>query len=203
MSENEDLKVTNSLEETDLENSNLEENEEKELTKREKFLNSGFCRALVTFGKYVRQIVIDIIVAIKDKPSILFGILAAFPGIFIGLFINSHINASNGLTEDYTMSGFCMFAMMLAGCINIYCGFNIASNRRLKSSILSAICTAIFTGFAIYWLYALSTCDFLWNYTSWGGAAKVSITCVIISLIASIVGTVGSFFFYDRNYKKD
>lgn len=151
---------------------------------------------------YFAQLFKDMGNAIKDKPSIIFGILIAFPGIFLGLFIDKHYLATNGLGTEADASGFIMFAMVMAGCISMYNGFGVATNRRLSSSIKSAICCAVILACGAVWIYFLASSQYLWE-SKYAGNAVTSMICVIISMCSSVIGVVGSFIFYDRNYKKD
>lgn len=155
-------------------------------------------------GNYFKGVGKDMKRSIQDNPSIIWALLLMVPGIFIGLFLESHVRASYALTSDYNFSGLMIFIMLLAGCLNIVCGFKVKSTRSLKSSVLASICTAVIVFSGSFWIYCLISCDHVWDGThSYAPDAVTSIICIAISIIAPLVGAIASFFTRDKNYKKD
>ena len=166
--------------------------------------NAWYKKVLPMLKNYFKGLGKDIHRSIQDNPSIIWCLLLMVPGIFIGLFLESHVRASYALTEDYSFSGLMIFIMLLAGCLNIVCGFKVKSTRSLSASVLASICTAIIVVSGCFWIYCLIGCDHVWDGThDCASDAVVSIICITISVIAPTVGAIASFFTRDKNYKKD
>ena len=154
--------------------------------------------------KYLKGLWFDFRRAISENPNIIWFFLVALPGIFIGLFLTQHINASKALTADYSQAGIEIFIMELAGCLNIVWGFSIMKKRNLKSSIYATITTAIIVLCGILWISNFFASKTVWVDTNkFRGDAVVSTICVIISMVCPVVGTICSFFTRNKNYKKD
>lgn len=156
-----------------------------------------FVNYLVGIGKNIAR-------SISDNPSIIWALLLAVPGVFIGLFLTNHIRASYSLTEDYNYSGIMLFIMELAGCINIATAFSVKGKRNIKSSVYASIGTAIIAASGIYWVYCLLTCDNVWVKDSlYRKDAVISVICISISVVTPIIGAIGSFFTRNKNYVKE
>lgn len=154
--------------------------------------------------KYLKGIAFDLRRDISENPNIIWFILVALPGIFIGLFLTQHINASKALTAEYSQAGIEIFIMELAGCLNIVWGFSIMKKRNLKSSIYATITTAIIVVCGVLWISNFYLSGRVWiNDNKFRGDAVVSMICVIISMVSPVIGTVCSFFTRNKNYKKE
>lgn len=155
-------------------------------------------------GRYFAGLGKDIARAVQENVNIIWAILLCVPGIFIGLFLTSHIKASYALTESYNYSGISLFIMVMAGCFGIVCAFGVKGKRNLRSSIYAAITTAIIAASGIYWISCLFTCSNVWvDDNIYQGDAITSIVCIVISFVCPLIGAIGSFFTRNKNYKKD
>jgi hypothetical protein len=172
--------------------------------------DNKFVRALKVVGKYFAQVFRDLGRAIKDKPSLVFGTLGAFPGIFAGLFMTFHVSAATGFDTSktiYQYSGIFMFALILSGCLGIVTGVKFATGRSLKSCIQLNITSLIVIIAGLIWAISLMSCETIWDRAADGGihanAAIKSITCVIISVATALIGSIGAWFTFDKNPTKD
>lgn len=111
-------------------------------------------------------------------------------------------------------SGFQLFALMVLGAVMMFIAMNVSSKRNLGSSIQSTICTAAIIVFGIFWIMNFSRTNYIYNvakYTELQGTKysitsstnMISIICVVIAMVSSVVGTILSFIFRDKTYKKD
>lgn len=170
--------------------------------------SSAFVRVLKKVWKpvatYIKQITYDIKRDITENPNIIFGILMMVPAILIGFMLSTHIKASQQLPQTAEFNGLYMFILEMAGCLNVVWGFAVQKKRNLKSSIYGAITTGIITACGILWIL-----DFVTNQTQGkmvlltNSVCVESVICVAISLVCAIAGAIGSFFFVNKNYKKD
>ncbi len=155
---------------------------------------------------YFRLLIRDIVVHIKEKPGTIFGLLALIPGILIGATINTFISAAHGLNSNAgtlaKMGGFLIFVIEVSGVLNIVNGFGIMTSRRLKTSILATIVAAIISLCGALWII-IATSYMLPNNKDYIAAANTSVIIIIICMATAVVGAIGSFFFYDHNYKKE
>lgn len=159
---------------------------------------------LKPLGQYFKNIGYDLKRDISENPNIIWFLLIALPGIFIGLFLTQHINAAKALTSDYSWSGFQIFVMELAGCLNIVFGFSVMKKRNLKSSIYTSICTAVIVVCGILWISNFLRCEGVFSIDNdYTNDAVLSIICVAISVICPLIGVIASFFTINKNYKKD
>ncbi len=159
---------------------------------------------LKPLGQYFKNIGYDIKRDVSENPNIIWFLLIALPGIFIGLFLTQHINAAKALTSDYSWSGFQIFVMELAGCLNIVFGFSVMKKRNLKSSIYSSICTAVIVVCGVLWISNFLRCEGVFSIENdYTNDAILSIICVAISVICPLIGVIASFFTRNKNYKKD
>lgn len=169
-----------------------------------------FKRILKSLGKYFSQIGYDIKRAVSENPNWIFGLLLMVPAVLIGFLLSSHIKASFALPTSAKYTGFEMFVLEMAGCLNVVWGFSIIKKRNLKSSIFAVITTTIIVVCGILWVIEFfkapdisfqdGTIQSIFEYDS---ACIVSVITTLISLLCAVVGTVGSFFFRNKNYKKD
>lgn len=141
----------------------------------------------------------DIKVAIKTKPSIIFGLLVMLTGFIFGFTINKFIKLAYNFTAEYAYVGLLIFIYELAGVFNMVNGFGMCTSRRLKSVVSATIATVLMLITGILWIYA--TGHYL---TGSENLELVPLTSsiIIVSLITSIIGVVGGYFTYDREALK-
>ena len=153
-------------------------------------------------GKYLKGIAYDLKRSISENPGIICFLLVALPGIFIGLFLSQHVNACNIFPKEDGIVGLELFIMELAGCLNMVWGFSIMKKRNLKSSIYATITTAIMVVCGVLWVRSFLKYNGPWP-ADFKSDIITSIVCVIISMVTPVIGTIGSFFTRNKNYKKD
>lgn len=170
----------------------------------------GFLKTkLKSLKAYFKNIGYDIKRSISENPNIIFGLCLIIPAILIGFMLSTHISASFYLSSDYTSTGFQMFVLEMAGCLNVAWAFGVIKKRNLKSSIWATICTAILVVCGILWCRAFIVSKMpnsngeLVSALSSHSDCIISFITVIISCLFALVGTIGSFFFIDKNYKKE
>lgn len=189
-----------------MENNNNENVENNSINQKKE---SGFKRAMNSLKIYFQHIGYDIKRAIKENPSIIFGLCLMVPAVLIGFMLSTHISASFYLGSAYKSTGFQMFVLEMAGCLNVVWAFGIIKKRNLKSSIWASICTAILVACGILWCRAFiaskmpNSDGVLVSALSSNKDCVISFITVIISCIFALGGTIGSFFFIDKNYKKE
>ena len=161
--------------------------------------------------KYLKGIAFDFKRDISENPNIIFGICLMIPAILIGFMLSTHIKASFFLGKDYTSTGFQMFVLEMAGCLNVVFGFGIIKKRNLKSSIFATICTAILVTCGVLWCKAFissklpepNNSEVIISALNADSDCMISFISVIISCLLAVAGTIGSFFFINKNYKKE
>ena len=157
------------------------------------------------FLNYFRLLFRDIRVHFKEKPGTIFGLLVLIPGILIGFTINTFISAAHGMNNNVSqlakMGGLLVFIVEVSGVLNIVNGFGIMTSRRLKSSILAAVVAVITCVCGALWY--IITSKYMIPRSKYIPAANMSQIIIIICMATSVIGAVGSFFFYDKNFKKD
>ena len=80
----------------------------------------GFLKTkLKSLKAYFKNIGYDIKRSISENPNIIFGLCLMIPAILIGFMLSTHISASFYLSSDYTSTGFQMFVLEMAGCLNV------------------------------------------------------------------------------------
>ncbi len=111
-------------------------------------------------------------------------------------------------------SGFQLFALMVLGAVMMFVAMNVSSKRNLGSSIQATLCTAAIILFGIFWIMNFTRTNYIYNvakytelqgtkYSITSSANMVSIICVIVAMISSVVGTILSYIFRDKTYKKE
>lgn len=124
-------------------------------------------------------------------------VLLMVPGLFIGLFMGSHITAIHLLPSGYENTSFYLFILILLGCISIFNGFSFSSKRSLFHAVFSLVITAILIVFAI--LYCL---NFI-KYGRFTTAVVGSMICIIISVLCNLAGSMMNLFFIDKHLEKE
>lgn len=152
---------------------------------------------LVWFKQFFR----DIRVSVKEKPSIIFGLLLCLPGILIGFNIDKFINSGYGFPENASYVGIIVFGYELLGMINIVNGFGMCNQRRLKSVVNATLTSAISISFSLAWIIAINRPDFVPGL--YQSQADFTVFLMAFSIIINIVGVVGGYFTYDKHYQKE
>ena len=171
---------------------------------KDKIKNSETPKKPNAFVNYFKTLAGDFKRAIQDNINIIWALLIGSSGVFIGLFLDDHVVAINSLVGPFKLCGFEMFAMVIAGCLNIVWAFGVMKTRSLTSSIFAAITTLVITVCGVLWIT-----NFYQNYqyTSFNTFAEngvlSSIVCVILAIVFPVIGTLSSFFTINWNYKKD
>lgn len=157
-----------------------------------------------TIGLEIAIFSIDFVDSIKRNPSKGGGLLIATPGILIGFLLVFQIDCVYEL-GDITSAYFALFALVMAGAINIFSASNVIKKRSLGASIMATIVTAIIVGCGILYLSQVFH-GMSWNKEkgfSVTYSTYVSIVTVILSMLLSTAGVVISYIFYDHTYQRD
>lgn len=141
----------------------------------------------------------DLKYSIINKPSIIFGLLVMFTGVIFGFTINKFIRIAYNFTAEYAYVGMLIFIFELAAVFNMVNGFGMCSSRRLKSVVNATIATIIMLVTGIIWIYSV-------NYRLTGASdlelGPETVRIIILCLVTSIIGVIGGYFTYDREYLK-
>ena len=155
------------------------------------------------FKETIALIVYNFKDSFKYNPCKFAGILIALPGFFMGFFLGIH---SKILFINNDFAGLYMFIMVLFGCINVFNGVAVMGKRNLASIMISSLCSIVITIVGILWIVAI--------FTSWkadvvlskpytlNSEHYISIGCVVLSILCSIIGCIWAFIKRDKNYKK-
>ena len=115
-------------------------------------------------------------------------------------------------------SGFQLFALMVLGTCMLFVSVNVSGKRSLSACIQSVLVSAGIIVFGIFWILNFVRTNYIYNVANNGegytklteGAYSIfssdnltSIICVIVSILACLVGTALAFIFRDKNYKKE
>lgn len=97
----------------------------------------------------------------------------------------------------------------------MFVAVNVSSKRNLGSCIQATIVSAGIILFGIFWIMNFTRTNYIYNiakytaleegqvYSMFSKDNLISITCVIISMATSVIGTIFAFIFRDKTYKKD
>lgn len=154
------------------------------------------------FTNFLRNLCYDIKDSFKIKPWNVCTILFMIPGLFVGLFLGSHYEASSGLPSEYSYAGFYLFALTLLGCINIFNAMSFAAKRSLGMAIFSTITSILLTLFGV--LYSIQFIQA--NNDGWdvlGTSTIVSMSIVGVSCLSSLIAAGLTYKFIDKNRIKD
>lgn len=149
------------------------------------------------FTLFFKHLFRDIKVSIKEKPSIIFGLLLCVAGILIGFKINTFILAAKGFQQDMEYVGFFFFAFELIAMLNMVNGFGMCTNRRLKTAVKATICTVLLVALNILWVVAINDPRYFGT-----DEATPSVIIMLICTLTSVAGCIGSWLTYDKHYVK-
>ena len=160
------------------------------------------------------------------------GWLIAVPGIFIGFFLQWHAPAVKQMSfnhafinEDFELvnvneigfdyTGIILFALMLAGILNIFGAASVMGKKNLGSVVRATIFTGIIVVCGALYLFAIFYYNSLVqkgviNVTTDGSAWSIwsdtnfvmAIISIIVSMVSAVAGCVIGFIKYDRTYEK-
>lgn len=155
--------------------------------------------------KYFKTVLGDMKRSLADNINILWALLIASSGVFIGMFLTDHVEAVGKLNAAYSLSGLAMFALVIAGCLNIVWAFSVMKTRSLVASIYASLTTLVILVCGFYWIYC-----FINNYryvttdifSAFPGIIR-SLTCVTLAMVCPLLGTIASFATINWKYKKD
>ena len=206
----------------------MENNRYEEVEKKE----NKFVAALKGFGKYLARVWKDFIASFKYNNMKLAGWLIALPGIFIGFFLQWHAPAVKQMSfnhafidEDFELitvneigfdyTGIILFALMLAGILNIFGAASVMGKKNLGSVVRATIFTGIIVVCGALYLFAIfyynslvqkgiinvttdSSAWSIWSDTNF----VMAIISIIVSMVSAVAGCVIGFIKYDRTYEK-
>lgn len=160
-------------------------------------------RFLSNLKTFVGNVWYNLIDSFKYNPCKLPGILILLPGLFMGFFLGVH---SKIIFLNNDFSGLYMFLMVLLGCLNIFNGVSFMSKKNLGTLIISFLCSVIITVVGILWIKAIfdsyhADVVLIEPYVL-GSEHYISIACVILSILCSLLGCILGFIKRDKNYKK-
>lgn len=155
------------------------------------------------FKETLQSIIYNFKDSFKYNPCKFAGILIALPGFFMGFFLGVH---SKILFLNNDFAGLYMFIMVLMGCINVFNGVSVMGKRNLGSIIISFLCSLIITVVGILWIVAIITSwkadVFLEVPYTLNSEHYISMGCVVISILCSLIGCIWAYVKRDKNYKK-
>lgn len=192
-----------------------------------------------SFGLNIAHMFIDFFKSFKYNPSKLAGYLVAIPGIIIGFALNIHTDAidifcvtndSNvqywaqyglNIEAEVNYSGFILFVLMLAGCINLFNAVNIMKKRNLASAISALVISVIIIVFGIFFITYFYHTDTIMNHSPLGFESTymnvsedkstnvftsnsiISMSFMYISMASSFIGSIWAILKRDKTYKKE
>ena len=106
--------------------------------------------------KYFKTVLGDMKRSLQDNINILWALLIGSSGVFIGMFLSDHVEAVGSLDAAYSLSGMAMFALVIAGCLNIVWAFSVMKTRSLSATIFATITTAVILVCGFYWIYCFT-----------------------------------------------
>ena len=112
----------------------------------------------------------------------------------------------------FNYSGMVLFVLMLLGIINIFFSLSVSGKKNLGSVVKASVTTAGILICSIFYIAAIFATEAAIKDPTRGlnvsvttvidSDAIMSITFIIVSVVASIAGCILGFIFYDRNYEK-
>lgn len=154
-------------------------------------------------GRYLVQVLKDFVQGFIDNPSKFAVVLIALPGLLIGFFLTNHYNAIIKLDEKFSASGFQLFALVVLGCINIFNAVSYKGKRNTQSACIAAGTSLLLTILSVLYIRNYFNHAALFPEYSMDSNTWFSIWTVGISAFLADLGSVLSFIFRNRNYKKE
>lgn len=146
----------------------------------------------------------DLESAFVVKPWNISTILLLVPGLLIGLFMGSHIDAIHRLPSGYEATAFYLFVLILLGCVSIFSGFSFAAKRSRFHSIFTIIVSLLMIVFGALYLMSFFQYAAVANPRSFKITdAMLSIICIIASLVCSLGGSIFTAFCVDKKIEKE
>lgn len=164
-------------------------------------INNGFVRFLYGFITAIAIWFVDVVDSIKRNPIKIGAYLIAIPGIFIGFFMNVEIDTIYK-TQTHWAPLF-VFALVLAGMINIFEAFSIISKKNFGSILIASILTGLIVVAGIVYIYEISDGVKSNSQLEFDSTVIRSFIVITVSMILSVVGCVIAWIFRDKNYKRD
>lgn len=179
------------------------QSEHKKVNLKEMSFKQKLVYGLKYFLNYIRLIFFDLGTSYKYNHMKFAATFILLPAILIGLFLNSHATAVLRINESvkgFSASvGIYLFALVLLGCINIFNAFSLNGKKNLFSAIFNLVTTVLLLAFGVLYIASFVV---NWSSITITSDIYISLICVGVSLVASIAGTVLSFFFIDWKYNK-
>lgn len=132
------------------------------------------------------------------KPWNICTILLLVPGILIGLFMGSHIQAIYKLPSGYELTSFYLFLLILLGCISIFSGFSFASRRSVFNCVFTITVSILMVLMSVLYVVAFFSAG-----KASDSNAILSIICIGISVLCSLGGAILTAFFIDKKIEKE
>lgn len=123
------------------------------------------------------------------------------------------------LKKEVDYSGLYMFGMVLCGCVNIFNGVSLMKKKNLGTVITSGLISVLIVFFGVMWIqcfyhtqylvttiptgYSIPYVNLSTPYNIFNGNGIMSMVCVYIAMITSVLGTVLGFINRNKNYKKE
>lgn len=164
-------------------------------------INNGFVRFLYVFITAIAIWFVDIVDSIKRNPIKIGAYLIAIPGIFIGFFMNVEIETIYKTQTQW--APLFVFALVLAGMINIFEAFSIISKKNFGSILIASILTGLIVVAGIVYIYEISDGVKSSPQLEFDSIVIRSFIVITVSMILSVVGCVIAWIFRDKNYKRD
>lgn len=164
-------------------------------------INNGFVRFLYGFITAIAIWFVDVVDSIKRNPIKIGAYLIAIPGIFIGFFMNVEIETIYKTQTEW--APIFVFALVLAGMINIFEAFSIISKKNFGSILIASILTGLIVVAGIVYIYEISDGVKSSSQLEFDSIVIRSFIVITVSMILSVVGCVIAWIFRDKNYKRD
>lgn len=164
-------------------------------------INNGFVRFLYVFITAIAIWFVDVVDSIKRNPIKIGAYLIAIPGIFIGFFMNVEIETIYKTQTEW--APIFVFALVLAGMINIFEAFSIISKKNFGSILIASILTGLIVVAGIVYIYEISDGVKSSSQLEFDSIVIRSFIVITVSMILSVVGCVIAWIFRDKNYKRD
>ncbi len=167
---------------------------------KEAQMKPGIKKGLYVFVMYFAVLFTDIVASLKRNPAKIGALFIAAPGIFIGFFLNLEIDTIYPLAARW--ASFCMFVLVLCGCVNIFEAAEINKNRDLKSIIIAGLISIIIAVCGV--VYIIDVNKAIKDQGASINSTNIkSFIAVGISSVLGLIGVVIAFIFRDKQFKRD